>query len=111
MTKKPVNDIETKYIRQIQHQQTEVALIKAQLDAAERERDRYKARFDAMATLVDAVIGSLRPFGFSRNRFVTTIRRAAQAIPDHGPEALQHTVLFEGSTRILNAQPPGSVRP
>ena len=112
MTKNPVHDIETKYIRRIQQQQLELALIKAERDAALRDRELAQARSQAMGTLVDALSGSLRPFGFDRKRFLAAIRIAARAIPDHGPAALQHNVLFEGSNRLLGriASPLSSAR-
>ncbi|MCJ2049238.1 hypothetical protein [Methylobacterium sp. J-070] len=101
MTMNPVQAIDTKYIRLIQQQQLELALIKAERDVALRDRDIAQSRSEAMNTLVDALIGSLRPFGFDRKRFLTTIRQAARSLPDHGPAASQHTVLFEGSNRFL----------
>jgi len=101
MTKNPVHDIETKYIRQIQRQQLELALIKAERDAAVRDREVTQAQSQAMSTLVDALSSSLRPFGFDRKRFLAAIRKAARSIPDHGPAAHQHNVLFEGSNRFL----------
>lgn len=112
MTKNPVNDIETNYIRQIQRQQLELALIKAERDAALRDCEMAQARSQAMGTLVDALSGSLRPFGFDRKRFLAVIRTAARSIPDHGPAAIQHNVLFEGSNRLLRriASPLSSVR-
>jgi hypothetical protein len=112
MTKHPVHDIETKYIGQIQRQQLELALIKAERDAALRDREIAQARSQAMGILVDALSGSLRPFGFDRKRFLAAIRKAARSVPDHGPAALQHTVLFEGSNRVLKriAAPLSSAR-
>jgi hypothetical protein len=110
MTKNPVHDIDTRYIRQIQQQQIELALIKAERDTAVRDRDLARARSEAMAKLVDALLTSLRPYGFSRKRFVFAIRRAARAVPDHEPDSLQHTVLFDGSNRILGTQAPGRAR-
>ena len=101
MTKNPVRDIEVKYIRQIQQQQIELALLKAERDAALRDRDVAQASATAMRTLIDALARSLRPYGFDRKRFLMTIRKAAHAIPNHGPAALQHEILFEGSNRIL----------
>ncbi|GJE14959.1 hypothetical protein [Methylobacterium longum] len=101
MIKNPVHDIETKYIRQIQRQQLELALIKAERDAALRDQEVAQARTQAMSTLVDALSSSLRPFGFDRKRFLAAIRKAARSIPDHGPASHQHTVLFEGSNRFL----------
>ena len=47
----------TKYIRQIQQQQVELALIKAERDAAVRDRDMAQARSEAMNILVDALVG------------------------------------------------------
>ena len=112
MTKNPVHDIETKYIRRIQRQQLELALIKAERDAALRDRELAQARSQAMGTLVAAVAGSVRPFGFARTRCGAALRSAARSIPDHGPAALQHNVLFEGSNRLLGriASPLSSAR-
>jgi hypothetical protein len=112
MTKSPVHDIESKYIRQIQQQQIEVALLKAERDAALRDREMAQARSEAMNSLVDALSSSLRPFGFHRKRFLTAIRKAARSVPDHGPASVQHTVLFEGSNRFLGriASPLPSTR-
>ncbi|SEG68342.1 hypothetical protein SAMN04488144_1419 [Methylobacterium sp. 190mf] len=94
---------DTIYIRRIQRQQVELTLLKAERDAALRERDLARARSEATSTLIDALIGSLRPYGFSRKRFLSAIRRTARTVPDHGPAALQHGILFEGSNRILAA--------
>ncbi|SDM70935.1 hypothetical protein SAMN05216360_103174 [Methylobacterium phyllostachyos] len=101
MIKNPAHTIEVKYIRQIQQQQIELALLKAERDAAVRDRDVAQARSAAMRILIDALARSLRPYGFARKRFLMTIRKAANAVPNHGPAALQHEVLFEGSNRIL----------
>lgn len=98
-----INAIETTYIRRIQQQQVELTLLKAERDAVLRERDLARARSEATSTLIDALVGSLRPYGFSRKRFLSAIRRAARIVPDQGPAALQHGVLFEGSNRILAA--------
>ncbi|SDA31529.1 hypothetical protein SAMN02799622_05030 [Methylobacterium sp. UNC378MF] len=95
--------IETKYIRQIQQQQVELTLLKAERDDALRERDLARARSEATSTLIEALVGSVRPYGFSRKRFLAAIRKAARTVPDHGPAALQHGILFEGSNRILAA--------
>jgi len=110
MTKNPVHDIDTRYIRQIQQQQIALAVIEAERDAALRDRDQARARSDAMAKLIDALLGSLRPYGFNRKRFLSAIRKAAGTVPDQGPDALQHAVLFDGSNRILGARPLGRVR-
>ncbi|MDF2598651.1 hypothetical protein [Methylobacterium brachiatum] len=110
MTTNPVQDIDTRYIRQIQQQQIELALIKAERDTAMRDRDRAQAHSDAMAKLVEALLASLRPYGFSRKRFVFAIRRAARTVPDREPDSLQHAVLFEGSNRILGGQSLGGAR-
>ncbi|MGU3422865.1 hypothetical protein LOK46_06335 [Methylobacterium sp. NMS14P] len=98
-----VHAIDTKYIRRIQQQQTELTLLQAERDAALRERDLARARSEATSTLIDSLIGSVRPYGFSRKRFLAAIRKAARTVPDHGPAALQHGILFEGSNRILAA--------
>jgi hypothetical protein len=111
MTKNPVHDLDTRYIRQIQQQQIALAVIRAERDAALRDRDQARARSDAMATLVDALLGSLRPYGFSRKLFLSAIRKAAGAVPDQGPDSLQHAVLFDGSNRILGTRPFGRVYP
>ncbi|MBN4094704.1 hypothetical protein [Methylobacterium sp. OT2] len=101
--KNAVHAIETTYIRQIQQQQIELTLLKAEYDAVLRERDLARARSEATSTLIDALVGSLRPYGFSRKRFLYAIRKVARTVPDQGPAALQHGVLFEGSNRILAA--------
>jgi hypothetical protein len=101
MTKNPTYDVDTKYIRQIQHQQIELALLKAERDAALRDRDLAQARSKALNTLVDALLGSLRPYGFGRKRFLSAIRQAARSVPDQGPDSLQHSILLEGSNRVL----------
>ncbi|MHC2106321.1 hypothetical protein [Methylobacterium sp.] len=111
MTTSPVHDIDTKYIRQIQQQQIALALITAERDAAVRERDLARARSEASTKLIEALSASLRPFGFSRKRFLSAIRRAARTVPDQGPDSLQHTVLFDGSNRILGARPLDRTRP
>lgn len=101
MTRRAAHDIDTKYIRLIQQQQIELALVRAERDAALIERDAARARSTAAATLLDAVVESLRPYGFGQKRFLARIRRAARLIPDHGPDSVQHTLLYEGSNRIL----------
>ncbi|MBA9065516.1 MULTISPECIES: hypothetical protein [Methylobacterium] len=96
-----VHAIDTTYIRRIQQQQIELTLLRAERDAALQERDLARARSEATSTLLEALLGGLRPYGFSRKRFLSAIRRAARTVPDHGPAALQHGILFEGSNRIL----------
>lgn len=98
-----VNAIDTKYICRIQQQQVALNLLKAEHDIALSERDLARAQSEATSTLIDALIGSVRPYGFSRKRFLSAIRKAAQTVPDDGPAALQHDILFEGSKRILAA--------
>ncbi|MCJ2056779.1 hypothetical protein MKL09_09445 [Methylobacterium sp. J-048] len=110
MIKSPVQDIDTQYIRRIQQQQIELALIKAERDTAVRDRNLARAHSEAMTKLVDALLASLRPYGFSRKRFVFAIRKAARAIPDREPDSLQHAVLFDGSNRVLGGQPSGGLR-
>lgn len=99
----PLHAIDAKFIRHIQQQQVELTLLKAERDAALRERDLARARSEATSTLIEALIGSVRPYGFSRKRFLVAIRKAARTVPDQGPAAIQHSILFEGSNRILAA--------
>ncbi|MBY0250080.1 MAG: hypothetical protein K2X54_01640 [Methylobacterium organophilum] len=98
-----VHAIDTKYIRRIQQQQVELTLLKAERDAALRERDLARARSEATSTLIEALVGSVRSYGLNRKRFLAAIRKAARTVPDHGPAALQHGILFDGSQRILAA--------
>lgn len=102
MTRRAIQSVDTTYIRLIQQQQIALTLIRAERDAAVRDRDRARAEATARATLLDAVLASLRPYGFGRKRFLSEIRKAARSIPNDGPEAVQHAVLFEGSKRILS---------
>ena len=76
-----------------------------------RERDLAQARSEAQTKLIDALMESLRPYGFSRKGFLSAIRKAARTIPDHGTDSVQHTVLFDGSNRILQARHGASIRP
>ena len=101
MTTRVAHAVDTKYIRLIQHQQIELALVRAERDAALLERDMARARSNAAVTLLDAILESLRPYGFGRKRFLARIRRAARLIPNQGPESIQHTLLHEGSNRVL----------
>ena len=101
MIKNAISDVDTKFIRQIQHQQIELALLKAERDAALRDRDRAQAESKALNTLFDALLGSLRPYGFGRKRFLTAIRTAARSVSDRGPDSLQHIILLQGSNRAL----------
>ncbi|MEL6065091.1 MULTISPECIES: hypothetical protein [unclassified Methylobacterium] len=103
-TRHAAHAIDTKYIRLIQQQQIELALVRAERDAALLERDLARARSNAAATLLDAVVESLRPYGFGRKRFLARIRRAARLIPNQGPESVQHALLYEGSNRILGRE-------
>ena len=103
-TRAAAQAVDTKYIRLIQQQQIALALVRAERDSALRERDLARARSSAAATLLDAVVESLRPYGFGRKRFLARIRRAARLIPDQGPDAVQHVLLYEGSNRILGRQ-------
>ena len=48
MTKTPVHDIDTQYIRRIQQQQIELALTKVERDTAVRDRDLARAHSEAM---------------------------------------------------------------
>jgi hypothetical protein len=111
MPKNLAHNIDTKFIRQIQQQQIELAILRAERDSAVRERDLAQARSEAHTKLIDALLESLRPYGFSRKWFLSAIRKAAQAIPDHGVDSVQHAVLFDGSNRILQARHRASTRP
>ncbi|MGU3479885.1 hypothetical protein [Methylobacterium sp. D48H] len=95
--------IDTKCISRIQQQQIALNLLKAERDIALRERDLARAQAEATSTLIEALVGSVRPYGMSRKRFLAAIRKAARTVPNHGPAALQHGILFEGSSRILAA--------
>ena len=99
------HDIDTKFIRQIQQQQIELTLLKAERDRALHDRALAQARCEAMSKLVDALLASFRPYGFSRKRFQSAVRRSAQTVPDHGADSAQHSVLHDGSERILRARP------
>ncbi|MGU3387956.1 hypothetical protein ACLBYG_25900 [Methylobacterium sp. D53M] len=105
MTKNLVHDIDTKYIRQIQQQNIQLAVMRAELDRAVQARAAAEARAEATNKLFDALLTSLRPYGFRRKQFLLAVRRIAAAVPDHGPAALQHAVLFDGSNRILKGGP------
>ncbi|PJI55910.1 hypothetical protein CTI14_00990 [Methylobacterium radiotolerans] len=111
MPKNLANDIDTKFIRQIQQQQIELSLLRAERDSAVRDRDLAQARSEGHTKLIDALLESLRPYGFSRKGFLSAIRRAAQTIPDHGVDSVQHTVLFDGSNRILQTRHGASIHP
>ncbi|MEE7503804.1 hypothetical protein [Methylobacterium mesophilicum] len=105
------HDIDIKFIRQIQQQQIELTLLQTERDRALHERALAQARCEAMTKLVDALLTSFRPFGFDRKRFLASVRRAAQTVPDHAADSVQHSVLHDGSARILRAQPGNPMRP
>ncbi|MGN8096538.1 hypothetical protein [Methylobacterium sp. 22177] len=111
MPKNLAHDIDTKFIRQIQQQQIELSLLRAERDSAVRDRDLAQARSEGHTKLIDALLESLRPYGFSRKGFLSAIRKVAQTIPDHGVDSVQHTVLFDGSNRILQTRHGASIRP
>jgi ribosomal protein L16 Arg81 hydroxylase len=73
--------------------------------AAAEERDQAvteaNARVEAMQAVIAALLRSLRPFGLDRKRFVAAIRTAAESVPAHGPQSVQHTVLHTESMRVL----------
>ncbi|UIN32918.1 hypothetical protein [Methylobacterium oryzae] len=75
--------------------------MRAELDRAVQARAAAEARAEATNKLFDALLTSLRPYGFRRKQFLFAVRGIAAAVPDHGPAALQHAVLFDGSNRIL----------
>ncbi|MDP4006944.1 hypothetical protein [Methylobacterium sp. NEAU K] len=105
MTENLIDDVGTRYIRQIQQQKIELTILKSQLADALRDRDasrdQARAQSGAMAILLDSLLASLRPYGFSRKKFLAAVRKAALAVPSHGPDALQHAVLFDVSNKIL----------
>ena len=69
------------------------------------ERDRVVAealaRVEAMQAVIGALTGSLRPYGLNRKRFTASLQAFAKRTPNEGPRSIQHTVLFEESTRVI----------
>ncbi len=115
MTTNPVQDIDTRYIRQIQQQQIELALIKAERDTAMRDRDRAQAHSDAMAKLVEALLASLRPYGFSASGSCSPFAarrapsRTASRIRSSTPSCSRARTGFSGASpsaaRVFRAPP------
>lgn len=73
---------------------SEVEALKARLAVAEQ-------REEAVRLVLRALIASLRPFGFNRQRFLRCVREEGQDTPSEGPASVRHTVLFQETRRVL----------
>ncbi|MHB2208446.1 hypothetical protein [Methylobacterium sp. CM6257] len=76
-------------------------MAKAAVDERDRAVSEAAARVEAMQAVLGALIGSLRPYGLDRRKFVASIQSIAEEVPTDGPKAVQHTVLHSESTRVL----------
>jgi hypothetical protein len=92
-------------MKRLLQQQIEAQIARAQAASALKERDHAvreaAERVEALRTVNAALIGSLRPFGLDRKKFVARIRASAQAIPNEGPQAARHALLHAETTRFL----------
>lgn len=73
---------------------SEVEALKARLASAEQ-------REEAVRQVLRALIISLRPFGFNRQRFLRCVREEGRDTPSEGPAAIRHTVLEQEARRVL----------
>lgn len=73
---------------------SELETLKARLAVAE-EREQ------AMRLVLRALITSLRPFGFSRQRFLRCVREEGRDAPTDGPASVRHTVFEQEARRVL----------
>ncbi|PXW61310.1 hypothetical protein BY998_10811 [Methylobacterium sp. B4] len=74
--------------------ESEVETLKARLAVAEQ-------REEAVRMVLRALITSLRPFGFNRQRFLRCVREEGQDTPSEGPVSVRHTVLHQEARRVL----------
>ena len=109
MSKSVSQELDIRLIKQIQQQRIEIDILKKRLGDEARDRqgslDHAEARSDAMTIVLEALIGSLRPYGFNRKRFVTNVRNLAGAIPSEGAASLQHATVFAVTNKVLAAKP------
>lgn len=73
---------------------TELDTLKARLAVAEQ-------REEAVRLVLRALVISLRPFGFNRQRFLRCVREEGRDTPSQGPAAIRHTVLEQEARRVL----------
>lgn len=73
----------------------------AAADDCNRAVSEASERVEAMRTIIDALIDSLRPYGLDRRKFTAAIQSVARTIPLDGPQAARHAVLWSESTRVL----------
>ncbi|MCJ2118603.1 hypothetical protein MKK65_18880 [Methylobacterium sp. J-001] len=92
-------------IMSLQRYQDSLHIANQMAKTAAEDRDRAvsdaSARLEAMQSVITALIMSLRPYGLDRKKFTASIRSIAQRTPTEGPKAVQHTVLYSESMRVL----------
>lgn len=73
---------------------SEVETLKARLAVAEQ-------REEALRLVLRALVTSLRPFGFNRQRFLRCVREEGRDTPAEGPASIRHTVFEQEARRVL----------
>jgi hypothetical protein len=100
-----LHELNKDLIMSLQRYQDSLHIANQMAKTATDERDRAvndaAARVEAMQAVVTALITSLRPLGLNRKKFTALIRAIAERTPTDGPMAVQHTVLYEESLRVL----------
>lgn len=75
--------------------------LRADLDLLARQVDEANQRTKAVGVVLNALVASLRPYGYNRAHFSYLVRLAAADLPDFGPESVQHEVLLINCRKVL----------
>lgn len=69
--------------------------------ALEERLAKAEQREEAVRIVLRALIASIRPFGFNKERFKRCVREEGEATPAVGPATVRHEVLHQEARRVL----------
>ncbi|MCJ2054937.1 ATP-dependent helicase [Methylobacterium sp. J-070] len=62
-------------------------------------------RVQALQTVLDALLASMKPRGFDRKKFQARIALAGRDTPDSGPAAVRHAIYLAEARKVLGIDP------
>ncbi|MGU3287581.1 hypothetical protein [Methylobacterium mesophilicum] len=82
--------------------------MRRELNGFNKQLEEASERTKAVSTVLNALIASLRPYGYNRKHFNRLIRLASADIPNSGPASVQHELLLANARKVLDKQVTGS---
>ncbi|WP_020095013.1 hypothetical protein [Methylobacterium sp. 285MFTsu5.1] len=61
-------------------------------------------RTEAVRSVLIALLSTLGPRAINRQAFQEAVRKVAAGVPDKGPQAVRHAVIFEEARRVLGVR-------